>query len=293
MENPIEKGNKLEEAVELIERVLLGIDSSLKGSLVIERKKIISGPVRHEFDLYVTIDHGHEYKSIFIFECKNWEANVNKNEIMVFSGKIDAAKAQKGFFVAKGYTRDALEQANQDKRIKILYAKDNPIDVSPFPLEFTTFSVPQILEMGIYPFGIKDIAKTKKLIVDIKTTLISYKGEKKNLLNFIDSYAKKACDEKFLEEESHKQFDKDVEYELETEKEILFNEGELFLDKEEIKGKSIEKIYLKTKFRFKIAKLRVISNIDVSTRGTFVKYEPVKFGDTEFKLSMVFTSLPK
>src|SRR5262249_11349566 len=54
----------------------------------------------------------------------NWENKVSKNEIIVFSEKIDAANAQRGFFVAKAFTKDAIAQAALDARMVLLEAAE-------------------------------------------------------------------------------------------------------------------------------------------------------------------------
>ena len=122
--NSNDKGNLLEAAVELIERaVVKGNVAFDKCEVVIEPKKRIrvSG-VQHEIDLHVAMKPGNGYDSVFIFECKNWEDKVGKNEIIIFSTKIDASNATRGFFVARGYTKDAEAQARQDPRMELLLA---------------------------------------------------------------------------------------------------------------------------------------------------------------------------
>lgn len=101
-----EKGDALEKAVELIERFIL--DDNSNATVTIEPKKIVVvNKVKHEIDIYITIDHGKGYKGLFIFECKNWAKKVDKNEIIVFSKKIEVTSAQKGYFIAKSFTDDA------------------------------------------------------------------------------------------------------------------------------------------------------------------------------------------
>src|ERR1035441_1861623 len=94
---PDEKGRELEIAVEAIEAVILESSPSLLGQpFKIERRKRINvGGVHHEIDIFVQVGAAKGYESTFIFECKNWEAPVGKNEIIVFSEKIDAAVAQR------------------------------------------------------------------------------------------------------------------------------------------------------------------------------------------------------
>ena len=107
------KGNELEDAVRAIEsHILKSAPNFSEGTFKIESKRVVtSGGVKHEIDIYVTASLAAGYEAIFIFECKNWEAKVGKNELIIFSEKISAVRAQKGFFVAKSYTRDAEAQA--------------------------------------------------------------------------------------------------------------------------------------------------------------------------------------
>jgi len=67
---------------------------------------------------------GPGYEAIFVFECKNWQEKVGKNEIIVFSEKFRVANAQRGFFVAKSYTADAVAQAERDQRVELLLAAE-------------------------------------------------------------------------------------------------------------------------------------------------------------------------
>ncbi len=115
------KGDDLEKAVQLIESYILGSNPATKDAIVtIEPKKIVVvNGVKHEIDIYITIDYGKGYKAHFIFECKNWKKKVGKDEIIVFSRKIDIVHAQTGYFIAKSFTRDAEAQAGQDARIEL------------------------------------------------------------------------------------------------------------------------------------------------------------------------------
>src|ERR1035438_4783055 len=123
---PGEKGHALEIAVETIEAVILASSPSLQGQpFTVERRKTITvGDVHHEIDIYVTVGAAMGYESIFIFECKNWADPVGKNEPIIFSEKIKAAVAQRGYFVAKEFTKDALGQAAQDPRMTTLTATE-------------------------------------------------------------------------------------------------------------------------------------------------------------------------
>src|SRR5712692_2352969 len=127
-----EIGDALEEAVRLIEQTIL--QSTTKDATVtIEPKKVITVEgVKHEIDLFVTIDNGRGYKSIYIFECKNWIKGVGKNSIIVFSAKINVTKAQKGYFIAKRFGKHAVAQAKLDDRIELLTASFELDALPPF-----------------------------------------------------------------------------------------------------------------------------------------------------------------
>src|SRR5271157_2870091 len=99
MMTPKEKGSALEQAVRGIETVILRSSPNLReDTFTIECNKIITvNGVRHEIDVYVKVAIAGGYTATFIFECKNWEEAVGKNEIIVFAEKIRAASAQEGF----------------------------------------------------------------------------------------------------------------------------------------------------------------------------------------------------
>ena len=119
-----QKGDALEAAVGAIESCIISaFPSYSENTFKIEGNKVlrIKG-VRHEIDVYVTVELGNGYSSLFIFECKNKASKVDKNDIVIFSEKIAACGAQKGYFVAKTYTSDAVAQAALDKRMQLLSA---------------------------------------------------------------------------------------------------------------------------------------------------------------------------
>src|SRR4030095_3552457 len=138
MNNPFEKGNALENAVRAVESVILRASPAYReNTFVIHSKKIeVVDGVSHEIDILVEIDIGKGYKSIFIFECKNWEDKVGKNEVIIFAAKIAAIGAQRGFFIAKSFTRDARAQAAKDPRVTLLLAREYPAEKTPVPLDF-------------------------------------------------------------------------------------------------------------------------------------------------------------
>lgn len=148
------KGDTLETAIEILETALLKeFPSYSDKTFRMEPKKIIvSDGVRHEIDLWVTVDIGNGYESTFIFESKNWKKKIGKDHIIDFSEKIKVAPAQKGFFVARSFTRDAKAQAKKDPRIRLLQVE-----------ELNFCDVPSFIRTHLDSFHILNVAKVKVL----------------------------------------------------------------------------------------------------------------------------------
>src|SRR5713226_1926479 len=145
------KGYDLDDAVHLIETVILRSNPNTKeATITIEPKKRVTiEGVRHEIDIYISVDLGNGYKVVYIFECKNREESVGKDEIIVFSDKIQEVQAQKGYFVAKRYGKDAINKAKRDKRIELLNATDEfetlPFVVANFHILNDIVALPKLI----------------------------------------------------------------------------------------------------------------------------------------------------
>jgi hypothetical protein len=148
------KGDTLETAIEILETALLKeFPSYSDKTFRVEPKKIIvSDGVRHEIDLWVTVDLGNGYESTFIFESKNWKKKIGKSHIIDFSEKIKVAPAQKGFFVARSFTRDAKAQAKKDPRIRLVQVEESNF-----------CDVPSFIRVQLDSFHILNVAKVKVL----------------------------------------------------------------------------------------------------------------------------------
>jgi hypothetical protein len=133
---PKHKGDQLEDAVRAIEHSILSAAPGFaEGTFRIQQKRIVQDAgVHHEVDLFVTASLATGYEATFIFECKNWQAKVGKNEIIVFAEKVAAVGAQRGFFVARAFTKDARAQAAKNPRIELLVASHvQPVVKMQFP----------------------------------------------------------------------------------------------------------------------------------------------------------------
>ena len=191
--SPNEKGDALEVAVSAIEHAILSSSPSLSGTPLFERKKRVNcGGVHHEIDLYLTIDSGAGYKSTFIFECKNWQEAVGKNEIIIFARKIHDVSAQLGYFVAKSFTADAVAAAAQDKRIILYTAIEH--DPSNEAVEFyMRFPGMTHLDASFVAFG----ASGKEYKVTEDGVEVTYLGKIVKLKDLIEVWSMQACEEEF------------------------------------------------------------------------------------------------
>src|ERR1700730_12427930 len=250
---PREKGDALEVAVAAIEELILR-NSPVRP--VFEYKKIINaGGVHHEIDLYLTIDAGAGYKSIFIFECKNWEKPVGKNEVIIFSKKIIDVQATKGFIVAKDFTADAAAAGKQDPRIILMLAReyDPAKDVEPMEF-FARFPSMTRMEVLFWILGSKGLKIETKTFDDVQA---KYRGQSIALKPQVLSWSLEACDSDLMAF-----FNEPVPGGVYNRGPINyvrpFERGELFLDDQEI-----EKVSFVIEYQVDVVKTALISHFEV------------------------------
>jgi hypothetical protein len=270
---PLEKGNALESAVRAIEDTILRKSPALReNTYVIETKKIVTANgVHHEIDIFVTIDLGGGYKSIFIFECKNWQEAVGKNEIIVFSEKVDAVQAQGGFFVAKSFTADAQAQAKKNPRITLLIAKEHEPSGTPVP--FDLHFVLQGKATAEVKFVVWNPAnlQTLELDLDVKKAQATLSGNDINLEQYINKWVEDTRNENVS------RFPSGTlpagEYEREADATREFSEGELILN-----GTVIRRSTLHLSMKLSVFRPPVVSHFEVETRGRVLSLAPVDIG---------------
>jgi hypothetical protein len=258
-----DKGDALEHAVKAIESVILRSYSGLsENTFRIEAKKIVVVEgVHHEIDLQVTVDLGRGYSAIFIFECKNWLGEkVGKNEIIVLAEKVKACGAQRGFFVAKSYTRDAIAQAALDSRIELLMAEE---------LDPSAILVPgglHVLEIMKTKFGaflhpFNEIPEDRRGVVTKASLLLG--NEQVNLDGYFNTWIGQ------LREHRTNHFNSLIAQEgphsLQIADTRTFAVGEAILN-----GTALASIDVTGTVEVYVKKGIVVSAFDVTTRGRFV-----------------------
>jgi hypothetical protein len=198
MTTPQQKGNALEEAVRAIEELILRTSPNVKEkTYLIESKKIINaGGVHHEIDLFVTFELGPGYKPIYIFECKNWKDAIGKNEIIVFAEKIAAVGAQRGFFVAKSFTADAIAQAEKESRMELVTAAEHDPASTILPFGYQTTFTKAIHVRAV--FSKWGTPGTKLVKYDLSQATATLNGSSLNLLDYMNAWVTQAMNESML-----------------------------------------------------------------------------------------------
>lgn len=219
---------------------------------------------------------------MFIFECKNWQDAVGKNEIIIFFEKIDAAQAQRGFFVAKSFTADADAQAKKDARMELLTVKEH--DPASYILPFayqSTFLKPNHIR-GLFRKKGSDGKNTMK--VDPLTADIKIKGFDGTFQQYMDIWVQLAMNESMLTFPSGKVAD--GLYDRETHSEKQFGDEEFFLD-----GNEIEAVTIDITFEITLVRPAAKTVFDVGGRGRVVTFEAHQVGAVTMN-EVQFTEIP-
>lgn len=270
-------GNALEQAVQLIEQMILRSNPATKDAVItIEPKKhIVVDGVLHEIDVFITIDYGRGYKAVFIFECKNWQDTVGKDQIAVFSDKINAAQAQTGYFIAKKFSKYAKARAKLDKRIELLNASS---EVGEIPRAFYNhlhFLVNETTQEDI-KIGLNTSDESYQVERPISgETLVNYLGKDMPL----DEFRKQLRDDTVNEIMNHTPtgtMNPGV-YPFEHTKQFSYEPDTLFIN-----GIACRKIVAHMKWNSYILLPRVVSRFDIQTRGRVITLEFDPFQGSAF-----------
>ena len=274
---PQEKGNQLEDAVRLIERTILNSKPELKDStFLIETKKIfVVDGVRHEIDVYVEIDLGHGYKSVFIFECKNWKDPVGKNELIIFSEKLKITNAQKGYFTAKKFTKDAKNQSSKDSKIELLeVGTDNSILMS-FP-DFHSIERDRSQVKTNVNF-IRRGAENKDIEyqpLSLDACQVELKGKSIDVKQYLNDKVSEIIESRINNEPTHRLPEGIYNYEY---KETLFYDPMSLL----VKGIDVERLELDITFSLRVIRPKIKYAFEVGQRGKIISFESTTSkGDT-------------
>lgn len=280
MATPAEKAHALEDAVAAIERHILKTSPTLREkTFVIESRKIVNlSGVHHEIDIFVTIDSAPGYRSVFIFECKNWTDSVGKNEVVVFSEKIDAAHAQQGYFVARSFTKDAKAQARKDPRMTLLLAKEHDPAGMPVPFGFHGLHL-EIVSIQA-EFKARNPVGPESATVDLATAQAVLDGQAIKLDDYLTKWAQETCTENTRTFPSQRYPEGTYDRTAAAIREFV--DDEFVID-----GEPVKKADIAVAFKAHVLRPRIISYYEVESRGRSLAFAPVAFAGSEMQIRLV------
>jgi hypothetical protein len=261
-----EKGRVLERAVHALERAILAHSPgySERTFRFEPRKILLRNGVRHEIDLYVSIEITPLHSVVYVFECKNWMKPVGKKEIVDFADKIAVADAQRGFFIAKAFTRDAIAQAATDSRIELLIADEPELEdirrtVGEYQDIIINPTAPDKVELFQNPgqrIGTPDVN-------DAFTTSVHIDGQPKPMVEWLCELGHAALQQAVLREDtaalSTGRYASTFQATFTLEDRLVTVNGTRFLS-----------IYLEGHGSFDVIQPQIKSSFDVEKRGRFV-----------------------
>ncbi|WP_439622519.1 restriction endonuclease [Gemmata sp.] len=272
-----EKGKRLEDAVSAIEQCILQrVPGYSDKTFRISSKKVVAvDGVRHEIDVYVEIDIGPSYSTRFIFECKNWKDKVNKNEIIVFSEKIDATRAQEGIFVARSFTSDAEAQAKKDPRITLRIATEQDLASRPVPVEFHVLR--QDLSTAQITLSLHGEADRGGL--DLEVPVLTG-GQSTTLKEYTIAWVLETCNQRLASFASADAVE--GVYDFEASSVRHFKPNELT-----VSGDGILRGELNIRFKVEVVRPPIVSHFVIENRGRTYTYAPVQVGEGQIETRFV------
>lgn len=258
-----QKGNALEDAVKFIEKSILMVNDKIEGKdfNITARKRFPIDGFQFEVDVFVELNSPPGYESTYIFECKNWEKKVGQIEMINFCEKARKLKPQRGFFVAKEFTKPAINAAEKEGNITLLRVSDNPLDLSIFPN--VHFMINQAVHRDVSFIFDKEISGS---VSDIKVeTMFNFKGESKTLFDILEPFTSQAISEEMKDKPT--QDWQEGDYNLSTTGDFSFPKGEFLLG-----DSSVLKLSLKINFKTRISK-RAVSKYLIEGRGAVSNWE--------------------
>jgi hypothetical protein len=268
-----EKGKELEQAIGAIERTILGANPNLseRSYTISFRKLIVVDEVQHEIDVWIEFDLGDGYKSVFIFEARNWNATVGKDHIIVFSAKITAASAQAGYFVAKRFSKYARAAAKQDHRLRILKATDDFV-ISDTVRSFHVTHQDQSKAVADFQLVIKPQPNLSfPPSSNMDTSVLTFNGQAIDYRQYANALVSRLIQEHTLTVPSHT-LGAGV-YTFDVAKDIPIAPDILLVD-----GYEVQSIRIKLQYPFEVVRARVVSKFDIATRGRSYVFEGVPLG---------------
>lgn len=267
----LNNGRALEKAVGIFQEIIIKSDPTLRAAdCSVEMNKIATvAGVRHEIDVLVKMLANSPYESTWIFECKNWRKPVSKNDVIILAEKVRALSANRGYLVAKSFSKDAKAQAKLDARLSLVPCTEefesvlNSLELLLTAHELIAVQV-RVKQRGVVPkagLRVHDLTGSQKLCYLKKVPL----GFNAMIIDHADTLvlAKRKANQ--------------AQYRLEGTHQgscVLrqnFEPGELLID-----DIDVERMELDVQFLVTARKLKILSKFEVKGQGRAVSFEAVE-----------------
>ncbi|HEU0048898.1 MAG TPA: restriction endonuclease [Nitrososphaera sp.] len=273
------KGAALEAAVRRIIETCLESDPKTKGlEFTVETNvRDMSSGVLHEIDLLVKTRPDSEHEATFLYECKNWNKPVGKNEVMVLAKKVDALRANRGFLVAKSLSKQAEKQLELEKRLRFLRCAEDFL--SPFNTAEVIHISQEVLPTTVV-VNWRDAALKNPAKLDPEKSRCRFNNEPEALLS---TFIRSRIDEiaASVRSEHHARFQNEGTHWGQTVKEISFSRNQFLVDGIEVESITVPFFCFVTCERRKI-----ISNFELEGQGQVFAFEPITGDNAEKPLEI-------
>lgn len=255
------KGDALEEAVHMIEELILRSNPNTKdATITIETKKRIKVQgVRSEIDVYVCVELGNGLKLIYIFECRNREEPVGRKDITDFHDKIEEVGAARGYFVAKKFGIDAINKAKRFQRLELLNASDEFEELPEIVTHLHYLF--QMLKHTNIALKVQTDDPQKVGSVAVSNTSKVKLGDEELLLGVLTERIQQNVMNEVMSHEPTESFPAGV-YSYDRQKTYTFHPNELFVD-----GFECTELTAQVSWDIQVIRPRVVSTFDIEKRG--------------------------
>lgn len=264
-----QKGDALERSTAFIQDALLKNHPEFKtANYILEpKKKVMVNGTQHEIDVLVTTAPGSPYKAQVLFECKNQEVPVDKNEPMILAGKVEALAANSGVLVCRELTSGAKAFIENHPRLSWIQCSDD--FTSPFNDLVMTHIMHDFLPMKAWIKRLETIETDKVTVWDWHTAVCI---ENFRPISF-SAYLKKQVDE-FVEKD-RKDYKKLYEHEGVHWRalvwEIIYDFGEF-----KVNGWGVETMQIELRFFAHVMHRKIRSRFELEGQGRHWEFEPIQ-----------------
>lgn len=252
-----------------IQETILRSDPNLNGApFTIEVNKVVKiAGVRSEIDVLVKTLPGSPYESVSIFECKNRKKAASKNDVILLAKLVEATGANRGYLVARKFSKDAEAQSRLDGRLGLVSCTDE--FASPLSNLQLLWSAPEprTITVLIKRRGVSPAQPPQELIW--KDRVCHFAGRPTQLAQFLNTQIRPAIAENH-QSQKHEFREEGTHCDRKCSVRIEFEPGEFMLD-----GFDVEAMVLEIQYAVKVRRQKLLSKFELTAQGRAFTLEPI------------------